>query len=215
LNPVHIEAPSGPADWSRIREICCETAYAGAGLDDPLRAEFFGRYWVGPYERLLPEWTRVARSDGRILGYLTGCPDTARFERRRFFLNDAPLLAQVLAGAYPKTQDTRAFVRRFFRVDKSADRYFSDGARRAWRSQFPAHLHINLTAESRGRGLGRLLLEDYFERLRADGVPGVHVHCGAAPVEFYRKTGFEVLEERRTDAGSPIFVLTQSLARVA
>jgi len=208
---IRLDSPSGAEDWARVRQICCATAYAGAGLNDPLREKFFGRFWVGPYERLLPEWTRVVRDDEKILGYLTGCPDTRVFERRRFFCNDLPLLAQVVAGAFPETQDTRMFVRRFFHLEKSADRYFSNETRRALRTRFPAHLHINLAAESRGRGLGRLLLDDYFARLRAIGVPGVHVQCGQAPLEFYRKTGFNILESQRTSAGSAIFVLSKSL----
>ncbi len=209
---IRLDSPSGAEDWARVRRLCCETAYAGAGLDDPRREEFFGRYWVGPYERLLPEWTRIVRDDGRILGYLTGCPDTRAFETRRFFRHDLPLAVRVLAGGFPRTQDARLFVRRFFLLEKSSDRCFSKSTRRAMRSLYPAHLHVNLAAEARGRGLGRLLLEDFCARLRSAGVPGVHLQCGPAPLEFYRKTGFEILESARTDAGSPIFVLARSLA---
>lgn len=39
------------------------------------------------------------------------------------------------------------------------------------------------------------------------------MQCGPAPLEFYRKTGFEVIENRKTAAGSAIFVLAKSLTK--
>lgn len=61
---------------------------------------------------------------------------------------------------------------------------------------YPAHLHIDLLARARGRGLGRLLIERLLDELRGRGVPGVHL--GADPandnaVRFYEHLGFSVL----------------------
>lgn len=61
---------------------------------------------------------------------------------------------------------------------------------------YPAHLHIDLLARARGRGLGRVLIERLLDDLRGRGVPGVHL--GADPandsaVRFYEHLGFSVL----------------------
>ncbi len=61
--------------------------------------------------------------------------------------------------------------------------------------QYPAHLHINLTAASRGHGLGGRLITDLEERLRRDyRSRGIHLVTseGARNVSFYRKNGFTV-----------------------
>lgn len=58
--------------------------------------------------------------------------------------------------------------------------------------RYPAHLHINLTAASRGRGLGGRLIAALEERLRARGATGLHLVTDpdARNVRFYRKNGF-------------------------
>jgi GNAT superfamily N-acetyltransferase len=62
-------------------------------------------------------------------------------------------------------------------------------------ARHPAHLHINMRADARGRGVGRRLIEAFMERCRAFGVCGVHVVTGARSraVDFSRKCGFEPL----------------------
>lgn len=56
-------------------------------------------------------------------------------------------------------------------------------------AEYPAHLHINLTAASRGRGLGGRLIAGLEQRL---AVPGLHLvtDSGARNARFYRKNGF-------------------------
>lgn len=58
--------------------------------------------------------------------------------------------------------------------------------------RYPAHLHINLTAASRGHGLGGRLIAVLEERLRDRGIAGLHLVTdpGARNVGFYRKNGF-------------------------
>lgn len=57
---------------------------------------------------------------------------------------------------------------------------------------FPAHLHINLDARWRGRGIGARLIEAFVGDLAARGIPGVHVVTGAGMrnVAFYARNGF-------------------------
>lgn len=66
-------------------------------------------------------------------------------------------------------------------------------------ARFPAHLHINLLAHARGRGLGRLLLETLLAELRAAGAGGVHLGVARSNTggqAFYRALGLSLVEER-------------------
>ena len=71
--------------------------------------------------------------------------------------------------------------------------YFSDFAELTQR--FPAHLHVNLKAAFRGRGVGANLVEAFASHATAARVPGMHVVTGedARNATFYRRCGFEPL----------------------
>lgn len=58
--------------------------------------------------------------------------------------------------------------------------------------RYPSHLHINITASARGRGIGSQLVERFTEAVRASGSPGVHLVTGAdaSNANFYRRNGF-------------------------
>jgi hypothetical protein len=180
------------ADWPGIRELCCLTGEAGGPIAG-VRWPFFAELWIGPYQRLVPAWTYVADAPDALAGYLTGCPDTAAFERARAFWHTLPLLARVAAGRYGRTVDTRRFVRRAFGLARPAESAFPAELSTTLRRRYPAHLHMNVAAGLRGRGIGGALLEGYLDALRADGIPGVHLFCGPGPVDFYGRHGFAVL----------------------
>lgn len=65
--------------------------------------------------------------------------------------------------------------------------------------KFPAHLHINCHAMSRGMGIGSLLIETLEKLLESQGVIGYHIMTSptAKSRDFYRKLGlnFEVVRE--------------------
>lgn len=191
---LELRAVRGDQEWSEVRALCCLTGAAGNPIDRA-RWRFFGEQWVGPYERLRPEWAYVALKGGRVVGYLTGCPDTARFEREKRWFVDVPLLLKIAAGRFDRRSgDVARFARRALRLEKSPEQFFSAATHALLRSKYPAHLHVNVAAEARGAGVGAALAQKYFERLRAAGVGGVHVFCGKKPVPFYERLGFEALE---------------------
>ena len=167
--------------------------------------------WVGPYESLIPGWTLVVRDDQKLVGYLNGCPNTHEFEWRRRILHDWALAARVVAGRFPNNQDTQSFLLRCCGLEQAPNQRFSREVREALRKTFPAHLHMNLTGEYRGQGIGLLLLEEYFKRLREARIAGVHVHCDQAPLGFYQKAGLDLLERQQLPDGKSIFVLTKEL----
>jgi ribosomal protein S18 acetylase RimI-like enzyme len=65
-------------------------------------------------------------------------------------------------------------------------------------ASFPAHLHINFSAEARGQGGGRQLVDAFIQELKDRGCPGVHVVTSptAENVPFYRRLGFTVEVDR-------------------
>lgn len=71
---------------------------------------------------------------------------------------------------------------------------------------FPAHLHINLTADSRGMGLGGRLIDALSTAVAAEGSAGIHLVTspGARNVSFYRRQGFsEEVQRPLAAAGGP------------
>jgi ribosomal protein S18 acetylase RimI-like enzyme len=174
-----------PADRESIRRICFETGYMGEPIDWlwPDR-ESFADLVTRYYTDLEPESILVATQGGRVVGYLTGCVDTERTrgaaarEIRRLLRRGA-LLAPGFA----------AFLGRVL-VDVVRDRGAPDEA--LFDARWPAHLHIDFLPEARGRGLGRRIMDRWFERLRSLGVRGVHLGTFAenlSAIRFFEACG--------------------------
>jgi hypothetical protein len=200
-----------PGDWHAVRTLCCLTGAAG----EPIAAErwpFFAEVWIRPYQRLRPGWTYVAEQGGRVVGYLTGCPDTRRFQRERRWRVTLPLLAAVLRGRYATTADTRRFVRRALGLAPAAEARFPVRLRARLAREYPAHLHVNVAAGARGAGVGRALLDAYLDDLRARAVPGVHLFCGPGPLGFYAGAGFRDLAALEPASGTRVHLLGRRLA---
>ena len=212
--PVVIRKVQSSSDWFSIRRICCRTAGAGATPIDAIRWPFFGELWVGPYEKLLPAWAWVAEDSSLpspVIGYLTGCPDTLDFEKRKLLGFTLPLLIRVLARGFALNGDARRFLKRTLRLDRSPEESFPKEVLARLRSEYPAHLHTNLEGSHRGQGVGRDLSEAFFAELRKAGVPGVHVFCGADPIAFYEKTGFKVVAKIEFRPGVQVFAMGKRL----
>ncbi len=71
-----------------------------------------------------------------------------------------------------------------------------------YKSDYPAHLHIDILPEYQRQGWGGKLLEVLFEHLKSKGINGVMLTAGSENVKggnFYQKYGFEKLEQAGTD----------------
>jgi GNAT superfamily N-acetyltransferase len=194
--------------WAAIRELCCRTGRNGEPIAEE-RWSFFAKIWVEPYEMLLPQWTYVAETDGSVIGYLTGCPDSKRF-RLRVWRLILPLLGQIALGPFRHTPGARTFAWQALGIQKTAERSISRKVRREIDLSYPAHLHINIDALFRGRGVGRQLTESYVADLRREGVSGLHLFCGPDPLPFYLRLGFQILANSEFHK-SPVFALGQRL----
>jgi GNAT superfamily N-acetyltransferase len=179
-------------DWRAVYDLCCRTGNNGA----PIAADrwtFFGRYWVGPYQKLIPGWTYLAENDDKAVGYLTGCPDTRAFAKLKFYRFSLPLLLDVFRRRYSVDPDVGRFIRQFFGLERGPEQRFPARVRRKLNREYPAHLHVNVDARWRNLGVGTKLLEQFISDLRSAGIPGVHLYCGAEPLKFYVHCGFNKL----------------------
>lgn len=198
-------------DWKAIRDLCCLTGRQG----DPIecgRWPFFAELWVGPYERLRPGWAYVAEAAGRVVAYLTGCPDSARFRRERAVHCTLPLALRVVAGRYPASVDGRRFLARTLGLIADPERRLRrEALSRDVDRRYPAHLHMNVSANRRRQGVGQALVRRYVADLEAQAVPGVHLVCGRAPRAFYLGLGFADLGAIEFRAGVWVYGLGRRL----
>jgi GNAT superfamily N-acetyltransferase len=199
-------------DWRAIRDLCCLTGRQGDPIE-PARWPFFAELWVAPYERLRPDWAYVAETAGRIVGYLTGCPDSGRFRRQRAIRSTLPLLLRVLMGRYPASPDASRFIQRTLGLSAEPERRLRrEALPRDLDHTYPAHLHMNVDVSLRRRGVGQALVAAYASDLAARGVPGIHLICGAAPRSFYLRLGFDALGAIEVRPGVWIHGLGRQLA---
>ena len=209
--PVRVDQPRDQKDWEAIRRICCSTAKAGGTPIEAVRWPFFSEVWIGPYQKLRPEWSYVLRGgDGQVGGYLTSAPDTRRFERERAYRFNLPMIFKVLFRLYDSNLDTGRFLRRALGKEASPETRFSVAVQARLAREFPAHLHINLDSGFRKKGGGSLLIERLLRDLLVCGVPGVHLYCAAGPVKFYLAQGFETLEKIEVAPGVPVYAMART-----
>ena len=205
---IHVRKLSGAStdanSWRAVRELCCRTGDNGNPVA-PERWDFFARVWIEPYEKIIPEWTYIAEVDRKITGYLTGCPNTARFTKakRRCTI---PLLIAIMLGRYRGVSGTGAFARRELGAAANPESYFAPAVKASLEHNYPAHLHVNVDGYHRGFGVGRRLVEHYLLDLERTGVPGVHLICGAAPLGFYRRLEFREVGTAH-GGGTSIFLM--------
>lgn len=199
-------------DWNFVRRVCCLTGNSGSPIEVS-RWPFFGEQWVGPYERLRPEWTTLAVSSDERLGYLTGCPDSGAFIREKRWLFDLPLYLKASFGLYAPNGDRTRFEARFRAgfnprsADLGPEDRFPAEATRAVLAEYPAHLHMNLTEAARGKGVGRALVDRYRADLTAVGVRGIHLYCSERPRPFYERVGFRELDRIEFRPGVVVYRL--------
>jgi GNAT superfamily N-acetyltransferase len=81
---------------------------------------------------------------------------------------------------------------------------------------YPCHLHINVAAEARSRGVGAALIEAFAAQCAAANAPGLHLvtNEGARNVRFYEQNGFKVLATTLSH-GTPVVFMGREIIRFA
>jgi ribosomal protein S18 acetylase RimI-like enzyme len=182
--------PYETADRARVRHICFVTGYIGEPVEWQWRdAESFANIFTGYYTDAEPESALVAEIDGEVRGYLLGCVDSTKA------WNPGTVVGrQITHRAIAFRPGTAPFVWRSLGdviVDAAHRRLppapFED-------PRWPAHLHIDLLRDARGRGVGAALMRRWLETLRQTGVAGCHLETVAentTAVAFFEAMGFE------------------------
>jgi ribosomal protein S18 acetylase RimI-like enzyme len=188
--------PYTQGDRDALHRIAGDTAFFGAPaeafLDDRrLFCDIFYAY----YTDLEPEHAWVAAAGSQVVGFIVGSTDT-RLQERRWRREVLPRIwNRTLRGGYRLGHRTGGYVWRGLGALLRGEVPHVD------LEAYPAHLHINVDEHWRGRGLGRRLIDAYLGRLRALGVPGVHLNTTSlneAACYLYEKVGFRLLDARAT-----------------
>jgi len=188
-----------PEDRERVRWICSETGFVGK----PQEAIFIGRdefadMWSSYWTDREPESAFVAEAEGEVRGYLLGCVDTHRQEKI-WSKEIMPAAAKrLLRPRWLKYGINRMYVYAMLRSIIKGELKVPINRIIA---EYPAHLHTNIAGpEWRGKGLGKAMMEAYFDYLREKGVPGVHLGTTShnrEAIPFYEHMGFKTLVKKR------------------
>ena len=195
MDNIHIRQYT-PQDRAAVRQICCDTADRGEPVerffgDREVFADLLTRY----YTEDEPEALWVAEHDGDVIGYLTGCLKSRRYQRimawRVLPRTAVKALTRGLLGSVQAWRLAWAGMRT----------WLSRGVRNsAPLARYPAHLHLNIHHGFRGRQVGRRLLEQFLDQVRRAGVRGVHAAVrsdNAQSCRFFERAGFVEVGRQR------------------
>jgi GNAT superfamily N-acetyltransferase len=182
--------PYRPADRAAIEDTAYRTGFMGESAEAFWRhRESFTSIWIAPYLNREPDSTFVATVEGKVMGYLTGCVDTAQFEGP-----DAVMMKEISRHGLLFRAGVAKFLWRAI-ADRTLDKWRGHPpvSGELHDSRWPSHLHVNLLPEARKAGLGRALMETWLARLRDVGSPGCHLGVIAEnqrAVVFFSALGF-------------------------
>lgn len=144
--------------------------------------------YLYPYMELEPESLFLAVRDGVMVGYLTGCVDTASFPGEDKLLEQAIRRHWLLVRPRPMAFFARALIDTAWAAIRRQPTAsgFTD-------PRWPAHLHINVALEARGTGAAEALMRAWQDRLKKVGSPGCHLQTlveNTRAVRFFERMGF-------------------------
>lgn len=189
MSPIR---PATLQDLPGVYRVCLATGDSGMDASALFtNPDLIGHVFVGPYVVGQPDLALVVADRYGVAGYLLAAADTREFEAWTESHWWPPLRTQYPVSDGDSADDT--MIRLFHAPPRAPDTVVT---------AYPAHMHIDLLARVRGRGLGRALVERSLGTLRDRGLPGVHLDVAADNangIAFYRHLGFVELE-RATDS---------------
>ncbi len=205
--------PYTARDRAAVRHICYVTGYMGEPVDWQWRdAESFADIFSGYYTDREPESAQVVELDGEVAGYLLGCVDSSRvwnvgaIAGRHIVRRGIAFRPGTARVVWRTIADAAVDIARGHVTREQLE--FAD-------PRWPAHLHIDLLEQTRGRGAGRALVTGWLDSLRARAIPGCHLQTMAentGAVAFFESLGFSRFGEPvltpglRTRAGGRLHV---------
>jgi ribosomal protein S18 acetylase RimI-like enzyme len=182
-----------PRDRMAVREICRSTAYGGAeeALVDP---HLFVDLMIRAYTDFAVGSVWVAERSGGVVGYLAGGFDERRLQRVQTWRVVPAALARALGRGL-------LWRRSLWRLLADLPGFVAEGrkAEEPDEERYPGHLHVNLLPGSRGRAVGRRLVERFLDEARGRDLPGVRAvvyETNHKARHFFERLGFHPLGRR-------------------
>ena len=176
------------ADLPYIYEICYLTGHNGESVVEICPDKFkIGHYFAAPYVYFDSEMCFVVTEDNIPKGYIIGTHDTEKYTE---WLNREWLPRVRILYDFKQNESTHELEIYLNSVIKD------DTVNDARLEPFEAHLHIDLLPELQGKGLGRTLINTFFDQCREKGSSKVHLGVSSknpGAVAFYKKIGMYVI----------------------
>jgi len=177
-------------DEEDVRKICGDTAFFGQKIELLFNdRKFVVDALILYYTKFEPESLFIIEQEGEIVGYLSGCIDTKRYERT-FSRHILPILIKqfITHGHWYHSSSWRVFVAYGKTVQKRqriTNRILD---------LYPAHCHMNLSMDFQHRGFGSQLFSHFLQYLVQQDIRGIHVSTATeAGKSFFLNKGFIIL----------------------
>ncbi|MDI3269495.1 MAG: GNAT family N-acetyltransferase [Bacillota bacterium] len=187
--------PAREDDIPAIARLSHDTLLVGRKADRVFPSEkLWGELFVAPYIRGgLCNWVAVV--EGQVAGYILGAASNLGVFQG-LWPSLPGIVWRYLVGAYGPRLPYLRYVLRLLLFP----------APRAPHDPYPAHLHMAVDENVRGRGLGSRLLETFLDCLRAKGIRGVQLattRANAAARRLYRRHGFRLYRRKASPFWAP------------
>ena len=188
-NTDPIIRPYKDSDLEKIYDICLLTGNSGSDARELYNdKKLLGHFYAAPYAVLEPDLCFIVTLGGIQSGYILGTKNSTNFR----ILTEEKWFPQ-LRQKYPIPEESD------LSRDANIIRLIHKGY--IWKnelSDYPAHLHIDLLSSTQGKGVGRKIMETFFNKLIELDIPAVHLEVGKrniGAIEFYKKIGFHLIHE--------------------
>lgn len=191
------------ADYAALNRVCLLTGDSGkdatAREDDP---DLLGLIYAVPYQVFSPDFAFVVQGPSGVCGYVLGTPSSERFYAwvdREWF----PPLARRVDD--PGPDENRWVGSDWARYAIHHPQFVYPRVLR----DYPAHGHIDLLPEARGRKIGSRAMRLMMGRLKHAGIAGMHLQVSPSnegALAFYRALGFEQLTDLSLPAHTAFMV---------
>jgi len=186
-----------PSDRSAIEEIQFNTYFLGKPMSEFVSSRApFSAELAHYFEE--PKSTFVAEDKGKVVGYLIGCLDDSKHDKKLFYVK-SDIKNFIKSFSLPKKDRAywRARVVFLFQVMLG-----KSGELKLKTPKGAGHLHINLLSSARGGGVGSKLLKTFFKYAKKKGVKIIHADSFQTRINpnknFWIKNGFEEYSKVKT-----------------
>lgn len=176
-------------DEEDIINICYETR--SKELERGTDKTLFALRWALYYLWFQTYFCFVAEEDSKVIGYILSSPDTTQQEND-YKKHILPLIKSRITKDHPDYS--------FYTTATKDSEILGDHLKK-----YPAHLHINLTAECQGNGIGSKLIKVMEDNLKSHNIKGVFLgveETNTAAINFYNKNNYRVFHSFLYDGDS-------------